>query len=241
MENHKKWSKDNYGRLINLLTQISKLSYFNLLDLADFWCITVSLFIFWCGNRGCALIQPHTCACNMYIVLSMVINWQSRRFDHNDSHMPESVLYPSSCTCNSHIIKNKSFLAYFMRILNSCVVQQLSNCQAWASAIPAAYLLCSTDIRRDTRAAWCSCSCELLCCNVECVLLRGVVGRENVGTAFPHLFHVLLWNELYVILNGYFVRCVPTLFCEYHRGISGTVFLRISFVVLYQSTNGRSV
>ena len=127
----KKWSKDNYERLINLLTQISKLSYFNLFDLADFWCITVSLFIFWCGNRGCALIQPHTCACNMYIVLSMVINWQSRRFDHNDSHMPESVLYPSSCTCNSHIIKNKSFLAYFMRILNSCVVQQVSNCQAW--------------------------------------------------------------------------------------------------------------
>jgi len=28
--------KDNYGRLIDFLCQISKLSYFNLLDLADF-------------------------------------------------------------------------------------------------------------------------------------------------------------------------------------------------------------
>jgi len=57
------------------------------------------------------------------------------------------------------------------------------------------------------------CSCELPCRNVECVLLRGVVGRESLETAFPHLIHVLLWNELYVILNGCFFRCVPTLFC----------------------------
>jgi len=27
------------------------------------------------------------------------------------------------------------------------------------------------------------------------VTTRGVVGRERVGTAFPHLIHVLLWNE----------------------------------------------
>jgi len=35
-ENHKKGLKDNYGRLIDFLSQISKLSYFNLLDLVDF-------------------------------------------------------------------------------------------------------------------------------------------------------------------------------------------------------------
>jgi len=35
-ENHKKGLKDNYGRLIDFRGQISKLFYFNLLDLADF-------------------------------------------------------------------------------------------------------------------------------------------------------------------------------------------------------------
>jgi len=80
-------------------------------------------------------------------------------------------LSPSSFTYNSHIIKNKSFLAYFMRILNSCVDQQVSNCQPSVSAIPAAYLPCSTAIRRDIRAAWYFRSCELLCRDVECVFL----------------------------------------------------------------------
>jgi len=35
-ENHKKGLKCNYACLIDFLSQISKLSYFNLLDLADF-------------------------------------------------------------------------------------------------------------------------------------------------------------------------------------------------------------
>jgi len=35
-ENHKKELKDNYERLIEFLIQISKPSYFTLLDLADF-------------------------------------------------------------------------------------------------------------------------------------------------------------------------------------------------------------
>jgi len=29
-------SEDNYGRLVDFLRQISKLSYFNVLDIADF-------------------------------------------------------------------------------------------------------------------------------------------------------------------------------------------------------------
>jgi len=40
------------------------------------------------------------------------------------------------------------------------------------STIPAAYLLCSTAIRRDIPAAWCFCSCELPCRSVGCVLLH---------------------------------------------------------------------
>ena len=34
-ENHEKGLKDHYGRLIGFLSQIKKLSYFTLLDLAD--------------------------------------------------------------------------------------------------------------------------------------------------------------------------------------------------------------
>jgi len=35
-------------------------------------------------------------------------------------------------------MKKESFLAYFVRIPNSCVVQQVLNCQSWVSAIAAA-------------------------------------------------------------------------------------------------------
>jgi len=104
------------------------MSYFNLLDFADFLmhaCITlVSRFVWWCGNPGCPLIQPHTCACNMCIISSFVVNWQFRRIDRIGSHKLASYLPcpPCSCTYNSHIVKNVSFLAYFKRIFNSCLV-----------------------------------------------------------------------------------------------------------------------
>jgi len=63
--------------------------------------------------------------------------------------------------------KNKSFLAYFMRILNSCVVQQ-DSC---TPASPAAHFLCSTArIQHDISAAS-FCSCKLLWRSDECVLL----------------------------------------------------------------------
>ena len=82
----------------------------------------------------CALIQLHNCACKMCIISSFAIHWQFRRFDHNGSHKPVSVLPPSNCTYNNHITKNGMFLAYFMRILNTCKFQtvklwQVSNCQ----------------------------------------------------------------------------------------------------------------
>jgi len=45
--------KDNYGHLIDFLIEISKLSYFNFLDLADFFDASiVSRFLSWCGNLG---------------------------------------------------------------------------------------------------------------------------------------------------------------------------------------------
>ena len=57
-----------------------------------FYASLVSHFFFRWGNPDCALIQPHTCACNMCTISSFVINWQLRRTDHNGSHKPESVL-----------------------------------------------------------------------------------------------------------------------------------------------------
>jgi len=65
-ENRKKRNEKNYRRLIDFLSQISKLSHFNLLGLADFL-MHLSRFVFWCGIPGCALMQLHTCGCNIYV------------------------------------------------------------------------------------------------------------------------------------------------------------------------------
>jgi len=61
-----------------------------------------------------------------------------------------------------------------MRILNSFVVKQVSNCQSWVSAISGAYFLCSTAIR----SAWCFRNCDLPCRGVECVLLHSRVNAQ---------------------------------------------------------------
>jgi len=74
----------------NFKTVLFQLAWFSCLFDASL----VSRFVSWCGNRGCALMQPHTCACNMGIISSFVINWQFRRVDHNGSHNPVSVLSP---------------------------------------------------------------------------------------------------------------------------------------------------
>ena len=82
------WVQLHYGRLIDFLSQISKLSNFSLLDFADFRMhryFPVSFFV---------LIRSHTCACNMCFVSSFVIHWQFRRINHNGSPNPLSVLSP---------------------------------------------------------------------------------------------------------------------------------------------------
>jgi len=116
--------KDNYGRLIDFLSQIKKLSCFNLLDLADFLmhASLVSCFVFWCGNW-----QPLVCAnaaahlCLQYVHHFELHHW-FRRIDHNGSTSSHLFCLPSSSTYNSHIIKNVSFLVYFMHVLKSCRV-----------------------------------------------------------------------------------------------------------------------
>jgi len=93
----------------NFKTVLFQRAWFN-------WCYDVSLvsrFVF------CANTVAHLCLPN--VLRFELSHWQFRRIDHNGSHKPVSVLSPSSCTYNSHI-KNENFLAYFMRILNYCVV-----------------------------------------------------------------------------------------------------------------------
>jgi len=41
----------------------------------------------------CAISKPHTCACNICIISSLVISWQLRRIDRNSSCKPVSVLF----------------------------------------------------------------------------------------------------------------------------------------------------
>jgi len=82
-------AEDNYGPF-DFLSQISKLSYFNVLGLADFMLyhlFPVSFIV---------LIPSHTCTCNtgMCFVSSFVINWLFRRIDHNGTHKHVSVLPP---------------------------------------------------------------------------------------------------------------------------------------------------
>jgi len=95
--------EDNYGHLINFLSQVSKLTYFNVLGLADFmmhhW-FPVSFFV---------LIQPHTCAFTMCIVSRFVSNWHCRGIGHNDSHKPVSTASFPLSNYNSHMLQKRKF------------------------------------------------------------------------------------------------------------------------------------
>ena len=70
-------------------------------------------------------------------------------------------------------------------------------CKFCESAIPAAYLLCSTAIRRDIRAAWCFCSCELPCRRVEC--FTSLLQRASLFCSCE-----LRWRSIDCVLNPCF-------------------------------------
>ena len=86
-----------------------------MLDLAHFimrHLFPVSFFV---------LIQSHSCCRNMCIISSLVIGSLGGLIITAQAS-PYLFCPPGRCTYNSHIIKDESFLAYFMCILNSCVV-----------------------------------------------------------------------------------------------------------------------
>ena len=64
-------------------------------------------------------IQSHTCACHMCVISSFDSSGGLIRTAHTCPYLSFPL---SNCTYNNHKIKNEKFLAYFMRILNSCVV-----------------------------------------------------------------------------------------------------------------------
>jgi len=98
-ENHKKrleryiWTL-NWPSATNFKIVLLQLAWFVWLFDASL----VSGFVFWCGNPGCALMDPHTCACNVCIISRFVISWQFRRIDHIGSQSPYLFCPPSSCT-----------------------------------------------------------------------------------------------------------------------------------------------
>jgi len=112
-----------------------------------------------------------------------------------------------------------------MRILNCCVVYQVSKCLSWVSAIPAAYLLCSTAVRRDIRAAWCFCSFELPYRRVECVLL-------HCFNAQPYIFAVVDRADAALSVFYSHVLTRYRYFCSYER-----LCLCVECYVLLQSPN----
>ena len=96
IEKCEKYGHSNTWKLVLTKNEFRKIqSLIDLCQILQFnWLFDASLasrLLSRCGNRGCALSQPHTCACKMCIV----INWQFRRTDHNGSHKP-AVLFLQS-------------------------------------------------------------------------------------------------------------------------------------------------
>jgi len=61
------------------------------------------------SNLGCALIQLHTCACNMYLISSFNIKLAFQA-DWSWRLTQTRICSPSSCTYNSRTLKKKVFL-----------------------------------------------------------------------------------------------------------------------------------
>jgi len=83
-----------------------------------------------------------------------------------------------------------------------------------ATAIYNSFLLCYVEAKYRT-GVLIRLALELLCM-LQCVIPRGEVGRERVGTAFPHSFHVLLKTSWKLFKNGYFLDAFPYLFCFHY-------------------------
>ena len=83
-----------------------------------------------------------------------------------------------------------------MRILNSCVIKQVSNFQSWVSTIPAAFLFCSTAIRRDEQPdVFAVVICPVVTLSVFCSTV-----------SMRSLIFLRLWTAL-----TYSTECIPLL------------------------------
>jgi len=157
-------TEDNYARLIDFLSQISKLFNFNVLDLADFMMHHWFPFVFLCWYSR----TPVLAICVSFRASSSVGSTGGLIIIAHTS--PYLFFLISNCTYNSHIIRQENFLAYFMCILNSCVIYKFETVNPGCPPSQQ-NTFCSTTIRWDIRAALYFCSCELPWRSTECVLL----------------------------------------------------------------------
>ena len=135
-ENHKKGLKGNYGRLIDFLSQISKLSYFNLLDLVDFsmhhLCLVLTFL----------MQQPWVCAnptANLY--LQYVYRFELRH------HASPNLFCPL-------VVKKNEFFLRTLRAYSILVCFDKFQAVNPGCAQSHAAALYSTAVRGDIRAAF---------------------------------------------------------------------------------------
>ena len=143
---------DNYGCLIDFLSQISKLSYFNLLDLADFVMHRTSFPFRFCVNTVAHLRLRYVQRFELHHKLTVQADWSYRLTQAVSVLTPKHL---SNCTYNIHMIKNKFSCVLYADSQFLCSLQ-VSSCQLWVSAKPAAYLLI------DCYSTWHSRSLALL-------------------------------------------------------------------------------
>jgi len=86
------------------------------------------------------------------------------------------------------------------------------------SAIPAAYLLCLTAIRRDIRAAWCFCICELHWRSLECVLLHCFNAQPQCRSSPTLPPQMITGAPLIVIYKKSFRRSATYPTCRHNIG-----------------------
>ena len=140
-------AEDNYERLIDFLSQTSKLYNFSVLDLAD--CMMHHWFpvSFFCANT-----VAHLCLQYVFFFRASSSIGSSGGLIIMAHKSHDLLFLLSNCTYNSNIIKDEKFLAHCMRILKTVN----PGCP---SSQPHAFW--STAIWRDIRAALWFCSCEL--------------------------------------------------------------------------------
>jgi len=117
-------------------------------------------------------------------------------------HLMVFLKIQKSLKCNYHLVKvitSNNFERHsWLLFIQKCYVQRRRLNTDWLGFVQ----------QRNEAVIW-RIEIRIVTQTVQPVV-RGVVRRERVGTAFPHFFHVLLWKELKAVLKWLLFGCVPT-------------------------------